>query len=89
LTEFLLRKAGLHLNVAPICSGLNTGEMPAAPSSFSSLAWQPDHSASLGDSITSSTGIRFSVHTDGVHVGTVDKVEVNRIKLTKKDSGEG
>src|ERR1700675_1552082 len=23
----------------------------------------PDHSASLGDSITSSTGIRFSVHT--------------------------
>src|SRR5450631_4019032 len=24
---------------------------------------QPDHSASLGDSITSSTGIRFSVHT--------------------------
>src|ERR1700719_2518992 len=25
---------------------------------------QPDHSASLGDSITSSTQIRFSVHTD-------------------------
>jgi hypothetical protein len=25
----------------------------------------------------------------GVHVGTVDKVEGNRIKLTKKDSGEG
>jgi hypothetical protein len=24
---------------------------------------QPDHSASLGDSITSSTRIRFSVHT--------------------------
>jgi hypothetical protein len=24
---------------------------------------QPDHSSSLGDSITSSTGIRFSVHT--------------------------
>jgi hypothetical protein len=24
---------------------------------------QPDHSASLGDSITSSTQIRFSVHT--------------------------
>jgi hypothetical protein len=24
-----------------------------------------------------------------VHVGTVDKVEGNRIKLTKKDSGEG
>jgi hypothetical protein len=26
---------------------------------------------------------------DGVHVGTVDKVEGGRIKLTKKDSGEG
>jgi hypothetical protein len=26
---------------------------------------------------------------DGVHVGTVDKIEGNRIKLTKKDSGEG
>jgi hypothetical protein len=25
----------------------------------------------------------------GVHVGTVDHVEGNRIKLTKKDSGEG
>jgi hypothetical protein len=24
-----------------------------------------------------------------VHVGTVDRVEGNRIKLTKKDSGEG
>jgi hypothetical protein len=27
---------------------------------------QPDHSASLGDSITLSTQIRFSVHTGGV-----------------------
>src|SRR6202171_1770986 len=27
---------------------------------------QPDHSASLGDSITSSTPIRFSVHTRGL-----------------------
>lgn len=26
---------------------------------------------------------------DGVHVGTVDKVEGQRIKLTKRDSGEG
>ena len=26
---------------------------------------------------------------DGVHVGTVDHVEGNRIKLTKTDSGEG
>jgi len=29
------------------------------------------------------------IGADGVHVGTVDKVESNRIKLTKKDSGEG
>ena len=29
------------------------------------------------------------IGADGVHVGTVDKVEGNRIKLTKKDSGEG
>jgi hypothetical protein len=27
------------------------------------------------------------VGADGVHVGTVDRVEGNRIKLTKKDSG--
>jgi hypothetical protein len=29
------------------------------------------------------------IGADGVHVGTVDKIEGNRIKLTKKDSGEG
>ena len=29
------------------------------------------------------------IGADGVHVGTVDRVENNRIKLTKKDSGEG
>lgn len=29
------------------------------------------------------------IGADGVHVGTVDKVEGNRINLTKKDSGEG
>jgi hypothetical protein len=29
------------------------------------------------------------IGADGVHLGTVDKVEGNRIKLTKKDSGEG
>jgi hypothetical protein len=27
------------------------------------------------------------VGADGVHIGTVDKVEGGRIKLTKKDSG--
>lgn len=29
------------------------------------------------------------IGADGVHLGTVDRVEGNRIKLTKKDSGEG
>ncbi|MBE7185249.1 MAG: DUF2171 domain-containing protein [Methylobacterium mesophilicum] len=29
------------------------------------------------------------IGADGVHVGTVDRVQGNRIKLTKKDSGEG
>jgi hypothetical protein len=29
------------------------------------------------------------IGADGVHVGTVDGVEENRIKLTKNDSGQG
>ena len=29
------------------------------------------------------------IGADGVHIGTVDKVEGERIKLTRKDSGEG
>lgn len=29
------------------------------------------------------------IGADGVHIGTVDGVEGNRIKLTKKDSGQG
>jgi hypothetical protein len=29
------------------------------------------------------------IGADGVHVGTVDKVDGTRIKLTKQDSGEG
>jgi hypothetical protein len=29
------------------------------------------------------------IGADGVHIGTVDRVEGERIKLTKKDSGEG
>ena len=29
------------------------------------------------------------IGADGVHVGTVDRVEENRIKLTKADAGEG
>ena len=29
------------------------------------------------------------IGADGVHIGTVDKVDGQRIKLTKKDSGQG
>jgi hypothetical protein len=29
------------------------------------------------------------IGADGVHVGTVDRVEKDRIKLTRDDSGEG
>ena len=29
------------------------------------------------------------IGADGVHIGTVDRVENNRIKLTKADSGQG
>jgi hypothetical protein len=29
------------------------------------------------------------IGADGVHVGTVDRIEGNRIKLAKRDSGEG
>jgi hypothetical protein len=29
------------------------------------------------------------IGADGVHIGTVDRVEEKRIKLTRKDSGEG
>jgi hypothetical protein len=29
------------------------------------------------------------IGADGVHLGTVDKIEGDRIKLTRKDSGEG
>jgi hypothetical protein len=29
------------------------------------------------------------IGADGVHIGTVDRVECGRIKLTRKDSGEG
>ena len=29
------------------------------------------------------------IGADGIHVGTVDRVEADRIKLTRNDSGEG
>jgi hypothetical protein len=35
------------------------------------------------------TPIPALLEDDGVHIGTVDRVEGRRIKLTKKDSGQG
>jgi hypothetical protein len=29
------------------------------------------------------------IGADGVHIGTIDRLEGNRIKLTKEDSGQG
>jgi hypothetical protein len=42
--------------------------------------------------MTHSSAIREHMEVigaDGVHIGTVDRVEGNRIKLTKEDSGQG
>ena len=42
--------------------------------------------------MTASSAIRAHMEVigaDGVHIGTVDRVEGNRIKLTKQDSGQG
>jgi hypothetical protein len=42
--------------------------------------------AMRGDDIRAQMDV---IGADGVHVGTVDKVEGGRIKLTRRDSGEG
>jgi hypothetical protein len=42
--------------------------------------------------MTDSSAIREHMEVigaDGVHIGTVDRVEGSRIKLTKEDSGQG
>ena len=42
--------------------------------------------------VTDTTQIREHmdvIGADGVHIGTVDRLEGNRIKLTKADSGQG
>jgi hypothetical protein len=42
--------------------------------------------------MTDTTAIRERMEVigaDGVHIGTVDRLEGNRIKLTKADSGQG
>ena len=42
--------------------------------------------------MTDTTAIREHMEVigaDGVHIGTVDRLEGNRIKLTREDSGQG
>jgi hypothetical protein len=42
--------------------------------------------------MTGTSGIREHMEVigaDGVHIGTVDRLEGNRIKLTRQDSGQG
>lgn len=42
--------------------------------------------------MTETSAIRAQMEVigaDGVHIGTVDRLEGNRIKLTKQDSGQG
>jgi hypothetical protein len=41
---------------------------------------QPDHSASLGDSITASTQIRFSVHTAGWHRPLIEEPSAGSLR---------
>src|SRR5258705_11097172 len=43
---------------------------------------KPDHSASLGDSITSSTRIRFSVHTTVAELCAREKCSVRQVNMT-------
>lgn len=42
--------------------------------------------------MTDTSGIREHMEVigaDGVHIGTVDRIEGDRIKLSRRDSGEG
>jgi hypothetical protein len=50
---------------------------------------QPDHSASLGDSITSSTRIRFSVHTGGIRRAESLSCHVPRVDTSVPETGDG
>src|SRR2546423_15522175 len=50
---------------------------------------QPDHSASLGDSITSSTQIRFSVHTGGDFALRLFKLGAQRQRASSQKAAIG
>src|ERR1700682_686180 len=48
---------------------------------------QPDHSASLGDSITSSTRIRFSVHTRPAWMGKPYSIDLRERVVAAGETG--
>ena len=60
-----------------------------APSLGEHLAFQRVIPVHRGSAMTEIKEHMEVIGADGVHVGTVDKVEGGRIKLTKEDSGEG
>ena len=79
--------------------------LPAAPRTFSSAAVAPDRTVASGTELpggkfnNDSKGHHMSdsrikehmevIGADGVHIGTVDRVENGKIKLIKADSGMG
>jgi hypothetical protein len=65
-----------------------TGKINLEPN----LMWRVVTVRNEEDTMAGLSGIREHMEVigaDGVHIGTVDRVESNRIKLTKADSGEG
>src|ERR1041384_7279990 len=60
-----------------------------APSLGEHLAFQRVIAVHRGSAMTEIKEHMEVIGADGAHIGTVDKVEGGRIKLTKKDSGEG
>lgn len=60
-----------------------------ATSDIGAVRGDSSASATKGHPMTEIQEHMEVIGADGVHVGTVDKIEGNRIKLTKKDSGEG
>src|ERR1700747_1169320 len=59
---------------------------PKAAHALIELAQRPKGRRGLMREVTAHMQV---MGADGVHIGTVDRVEGDRIKLTKKDSGEG
>ena len=77
------RRSHLRPPLSPCAAGTGT--------EFTPRAFSPVHHKRQ-DTMVDSSKIKEHmdvIGADSVHVGTVDKVEGKRIKLTKKDSGEG